>query len=125
MLSGIKKLFQSSEDESSPFTIFDLQRLASTATPGPWKYDDGMVMITEAYGFSSIPTRHCSNGRDTDRDGQYIAAASPGIICELIARLLCLELSLDQISVLVDDPDIRSHIDHFKSLYGAKVPLRP
>lgn len=128
MLSHVRKLLgrlDPPEGESeTPLTLFVLKQLAERATPGRWKYDTGTVITAPGLGFSSISAQYYDEkGHDADRDGEFMAACSPGVICELVARLLCLELCLDQISVLVEDPDVRQHIEHFKSMYGSKVAL--
>lgn len=64
-----------------------LEKLARAATPGKWECDGDYVHITDPDGgFCAIPCE--------PQDARYIAAFSPDVALELIARIRRLELDL-------------------------------
>lgn len=76
--------------------LAEIERLASQATPGPWRYDDGVTdcetgersktmsveVIDKRYGHVLIADPDCDEmlpGTEIDANGRFIAAARSGV----------------------------------------------
>lgn len=78
-----------------------LKALALAATPGPWERVAGYGVVsnqmldvkdhghyaTWSGGTKTVTVAECSKGHLPGRDADFIAAANPAVILELIARL--------------------------------------
>ena len=76
--------------------IEELKRLAEAATPGPWKYDyddqdhdrlSGILWGTNLYAIATIPYNGQVRDEKVTATGNYIAAANPAAVLELIAEV--------------------------------------
>ncbi len=76
--------------------IEELKRLAEAATPGPWKYDyddqdhdrlEGILWGTNLYAIATIPYNGQVRDEKVTATGNYIAAANPAAVLELIRQL--------------------------------------
>lgn len=76
--------------------INELRKLADAATPGPWEYDYddqdhdtciGILWGTNHYAIATIPYNGQVSDEKVTATGNYIAAANPAAILELIQQL--------------------------------------
>jgi hypothetical protein len=91
--------------------LAEIERLASQATPGPWRYDDGVTdgetgergkprfveVIDKRYGHVLIADPDCDEmlpGTEIDANGRFIAAARSGVPA-LFAEVLWLTALAD------------------------------
>lgn len=69
--------------------LYELERLALEATPGPWETNDYGVVGATHRPVAAYPP--CGNARDNLtqawRDGDFIAAASPDVVLALVQEL--------------------------------------
>ena len=75
--------------------IEELKRLAGAATPGPWEYDyddqdhdrlGGILWGTNHYAIATIPYNGQVSDEKVTATGNYIAAANPAAMLELIRQ---------------------------------------
>ena len=75
--------------------IEELKRLAEAATPGPWEYDYddqdhdtciGILWGTNHYAIATIPYNGQVSDEKVTAIGNYIAAANPAAVLELIRQ---------------------------------------
>ena len=75
--------------------IEELKRLAEDATPGPWEYDYddqdhdtciGILWGTNHYAIATIPYNGQVSDEKVTATGNYIAAANPAAVLELIRQ---------------------------------------
>lgn len=83
---------------SDPLDLENLDRLAAAATPGPWEWDpEGFMGCGQVWtlgpgvegGSIAGPTGDCypRSGYSPKEDMQFIAAASPSVVAELVRRV--------------------------------------
>lgn len=87
-----------SEEQSEPFDLGAIEQAALAATQGPWRYsldkDDG-VHVRHEYIWGPKPSiSGAKNGDYFSKDMQFIAAANPAVVLELVRRLRAAEQRL-------------------------------
>ncbi len=92
--------------------IEELKRLAEAATPGPWEYDyddqdhdrlGGILWGTNHYAIATIPYNGQVSDEKVTATGNYIAAANPAAVLELIRQWDELLSALKEARELVED----------------------
>lgn len=98
--------------EGMSMNIEELKRLAEAATPGPWEYQkdrkdfpvNGYVTIRDCiYSVCVLPYEGIHTDDRVTDNGQFIAAANPAAILELIQQRDELLAALKDARELVDD----------------------
>lgn len=100
----------------------ELKKLAEAASPGPWKYEvtsDGYSVSNS--GFTLFSQEPYDNHPPSDDDAEFIAAANPAAILELLAIQAQLVAALQSINGWIDpDGPVAKKIDAALSAAGAQ-----
>jgi len=99
--------------------INSLRRLAQAATPGPWEFWHGMIATDiDNDGGVVIANRPTPSGGKlqarVDTNFQYIVAANPAAITELLDRLEAAEEERDALRAKIEAMEKQEPVAHYK-----------
>ena len=92
----------------TPETIAELRRLAEAATPGPWRTEylmgAGNDLLTAIIAGRATPDDLRVIGSTlAERDGKFVAAASPAVVLALLDERDALAAKVERVRALADE----------------------